>query len=250
MEDFSGLEIGVLIGGCYWKFLKIKEINENLYIIFPIPEIGLHLSVHSKNEAHPNIHAHIKSEKLGIEEDVDPWSFSETSMKLYALELLNGFRLGKPDSKEVLVIPPFFWDRALVRNVRGRREKFTFDLNGFLGGLGGTWYKTQVKRIPLLVEQLQQGDQKMDYGKVLGISRDTMVMMINSDTTLEFVYHGLFEQLGRTGMGEALVNPMSRAFDLVLKQKPNIIDRWVPKRSIENFAKYAGSMNPPEIVDF
>ena len=77
-------------------------------------------------------------------------------MKLYALELLNRFRLSKLDNKEILVIPPYFWDRAIVRSVKKRREKLALDLNGFLSGLGGTWYQTQVKKMPLLMKEIRR----------------------------------------------------------------------------------------------
>jgi hypothetical protein len=86
-------EIGLQFGESYWKLCKFvnNPASKDSFLILSIPDVGLHLSVHSpKLPMYPNWHLHLRSKPLNIDEVIS--EFSQDDLKTLANEMLERFR--------------------------------------------------------------------------------------------------------------------------------------------------------------
>jgi len=247
-------EIGVAFEDNYWKLFRIRETSNNLYLIPLIPQVGLHLSVHFQRAVYPGVHVHVKSEKLGIEEDIGTEFFSEESLKRYALGFLKCFRLRPLNDERVMVLPPKFLD-AFKQDARNGKEKTVLELGAFIEGIAReTFYITQERRLPLLLERISRANSGMDFyekGCIFGITEKKMVMPVSPDAMIEFD-HRLFDQLSMSMFGNALGDAMSRAFDTVSNRAPDALKQWVPYSMFKDLEKRLRLVRrkKPRIVTF
>jgi len=111
MGNYKESEIGLQIGNAYLKLFKfvINEASNDLYLVLPISDVGLKLSLHSpRTPMLPTPLAHWSSHLLGIHEDIDCDFFSERTLKEFAMGFLESFRYYQPSGAENVVVIPFF----------------------------------------------------------------------------------------------------------------------------------------------
>jgi hypothetical protein len=244
-------EISVAFEDVYWKLFRFKETPNNLYLIPLIPHVGLHLSMHFQRAKYLGVHLHVKSEKLGIEEDIGTMFFSEESLKRYTLEFLNCFRLRPLNDEQVIVLPPKFLE-AFKHDTQNGKERTVLDLGSFVEGITrGTFYKTQARRLPLLFDTVLDEDF-YGQGCVFGVTEKKMIIPINPSTMIELDHHRLFDQLKMTLFGDALGDAMSRAFDAVSNRTPNALKQWVPYNMFKDLERRLRSvrLKKPIVVAF
>jgi len=248
-------EIGIAFEDNYWKLFKIREISNNLYLIPSIPHIGLHLSVHLPRAGYPGAHVHVKSEKLGIEEDIDTVSFLDESLNRYISEFLNCFKLRPLNDERVIVLPPKFLE-GLRHETQNRKERTVLDLGTFIEGIaGGTFYITEAEKLPLLFERILGANSGMDFYEnacVFGVTEKKLIMPVSPDAMIEFNYRRLFGQLNRDIFGDAFGDAMSRTFTTVSNRAQEAIQQWVPSGMFSDLEKRVRSVEPrkPNIVTF
>lgn len=103
-------EYGLQVGNARFKFTEIVSTANGVYISFPIPEIGMHLSLHYPNKEHPNFGAYLRVPGLDSSYtlDLDQDLFSENHLleivDSFTDEVENGF-LETLDESEILVLP-------------------------------------------------------------------------------------------------------------------------------------------------
>jgi len=211
-----------------------------MYMIFPIPEVGLHLSIHSpKPPLFPNGHAHWRSHKLGIEEDVDASFFSPEYWKESAIEYLQSFKCYPHlDDEDVLVLQPNFIMNNLRQVVLRRKEKMIVDVGKIMQGISrATFYQTKAKKLPLLVQKMERENSALNLYENLNIwalSEDRTIVALNSKTMIEFDHHNFMGKLLNTGFS-CLANPFQRAIETISRIRPDAFTQWLPASGIEEF---------------
>lgn len=231
-------EIGLQFGNTYWKLLKfnVNKTSKDAYMIFPIPDVGLHLSIHSpKSHMFPNMHAHWRSYELNIEEDVDASFFSPEYLKESAMEYLESFRYYQPSGDEDVLVLHNFLTEALIPRLE---ERMIVDVGRVMQTMcNGTFYQTKAKKLPLLIREIVRKNPSLDLRRDLSIcalSEGRMIIPLSSRTMIEFDHLTFMEKLSGTGFG-SLINPMQRAFETISRLKPDAFQKWLPTSGIEEF---------------
>ena len=247
-------EFGFQFGKSYWKLCEFvnNPSSKDSFLILSIPDVGLHLSVHSpKLPMHPNWHLHMRSEPLDIDEDI--FEFSQDDLKVLASELLEGFRdsvsFCEPSSDETVTVFPLMTDSQKLSKV-GRKERTVFNVGRFIQALcNGTIYNTNVRKLPLLMRDIKRKNPCLD--SIIGLSNSGMIMPVDAETMIEFDPH-CFEKLARINL-DSLFDPLVRTFDTIQRISPNSLQRWFPTSNMVEFLQEV--INPlkhskPQIVDF
>ena len=253
-------EIGVQFGDTYWKLFKfvVNEISKDLYLIFPIPEVGIKLSIHlPKPPIFPNGHVHWSSHKLGFHEDIDASFLSPEYLKESALEYLEGFKYYQPSGDEdVMVLHSNFLAGAFTHKALKTGERTVVDFGRVMEGMmTGTFYQTKARKLPLLIREMERNNLILNQHEDLSIcalSEGRIIIPLNSKTMIEFDHHKFMDKLGGTGFG-SLFDPMQRAIETISRVNPNAFQKWLPTSNIEQFCKE--TMNTlkhlePKIVNF
>lgn len=259
MSAYREFEAGVQFGNTYLKLFKfvVNEVSKDTYIVFPIPDVGLKLSIHSpKPPMLPTIHAHWSSHKLGIHEDIDASLFSEKNLQESAMEYLESFRYCQPSSDEEVTVFPSFLTDASRKEILGRKERTVIDIGRIMQTMcKGTFYRTKAKKLPLLIREMKRKNPSLDLRNDLSIcalSENKMIIPLSSKTMIEFDHQTFMEKLRRTGFN-SLFNPMERAMETISRISPNVFQKWLPTSDIEEF--FEETMNTmkqsePKIVTF
>ena len=253
-------EVIVQFGDTYWKLFKfiVNEISKDLYLIFPIPEVGLKLSIHSpKPLMFLNRHAHWSSHKLGFHEDIDFSFFSPEYLKESAMEFLESFRYCQPSSDEdVIVLQTNFLTDASKKETLRRKERTIIDFGRLIQTMcKGTFYQTKAKKLPLLIREMERKNPSLDLRKDLNIcalSEGRMIIPLSSKTMIEFDHLTFMEKL-RGSSFDSLFNPMQRAIETISRTNPSAFQKWLPTSHIEGFFEETLNglkQSEPKIVNF
>ena len=253
-------EIRVQFGKAYWKLFKfvVNEISKDLYLIFPIPEVGLKLSIHPpRPHIFPKGHIHWSSHKLGIHEDINAGPFSPEYLKESALEYLESFKYYQPSGDEdVMVLHSNFLAGAFTQKALKTGERTVVDFGRVMEGImTGTFYQTKARKLPLLIREMERNNLTLNQHEDLSIcalSEGRIIIPLNSKTMIEFDQHKLMDKLGGTGLG-SLFNPMQKAIETVSRVNPNAFQKWLPISDIEQFCKETMNTlkhSEPKIVNF
>jgi len=125
MQTRKEIEFGVMLGKTYWKVLKIvvNKVSKDVYVILPIPDAGLHWSIHSpKPPTFPNWFMHVRSrDELGIEEKVDlELSPTLESLDSFVEGFMDTFRVRSLTDEEILVMPPNLFSCFVERQMSNK----------------------------------------------------------------------------------------------------------------------------------
>jgi len=251
MSPQTRSEFGIQFGNFYWKFFEFKTnpASKDAYWIIPIPEVALHLSIHSpKPPRYPNWHLHWKSEPLDIDEDVDDTFFSPEDWKVWAMEWLESFKYYEPSSDENVTVFPLLTDAQKIETL-GRRERTVIDVGRFIQTIcNGTFYRTKVKRLPLLMREKPYGNMS-----ICAFSENGMIVPIDLETMIEVDPRKMnMEKLMRSNLG-SVFDPMEKAFATIQRISPNSFQRWVSSPPVEDFLKETTDLlkhSKPKIIDF
>jgi hypothetical protein len=244
-------EFVVQLGKSYWQLLIFVEnpISKDAYWIFPIPDVPLKLSIHlPKPPMHPNLHLHWKSEPLGIHEDVYDSPLSPEDWQVWAMELLENFKFHEPSSDENVTVFPLLTDAQRIETL-GKRERTVVDVGRFMQTIcNGTFYRTKVKRLPLLMREKPYGNMS-----VCAFSESGMIIPIDSETMIEIDPHSInVEKLMRSNFS-SIFDPMEKAFATIQRISPNSFQRWFPSPRVEDFLEEITDPlkhSKPKIIDF
>lgn len=257
MQTRKEFECGVMLGKTYWKVLKIvvNKVSKDTYVILPIPDAGLHWSIHSpKPPTFPNWHIHVRSSReLGIEEEADlELSSISSSLGNFVDGFMDAFRICSPTDEEVLVMPPNLFS-CFVEHQMGNKEKTIVDIGQLIRATSGTFYRTRVKHLPRLLREIRRQNPSFSKDEnIFGVSNDKMVIPISSKRMLEFEYHQLTDKLNNMHPIGAFFDPMQRAIERLKGIRPNAFQEWFPNdftRGLDNLIEPLES-SKPQFVDF
>ena len=233
-------EIGVSVADSYWKVLKIVEGRDDLYIIFAIPNVGLHLSVHKgENDVNYRIYAHLKSAKLGIKEEINTRFFSKSFLNEWINKFLNSFQVQKLLGNEKVTIFPQSFLSSSCQGFENESNKSIIDLGNLLNG---TFYLTCKQKIPLLRRQLWRRNVISDSDLLLGVSESGEAYLIfDPQYVVSFRCTSLLENLD-TRINDVIGDPLQRAFEAVVQKCPIALKEWWSPnfcQNIQNVCKTA-----------
>lgn len=251
MSPQTRCEFSFQFGKSYWKFFEFKTnpVSKDAYWILPIPDVALHLSIHPpKLPMHPNWHLHWRSEPLGIDEDVYDGFFSPENCTTWAMEWLENFKYYEPSSDENVTVFPLTTDAQRIDTL-GKRERTVVDVGRFMQTIcNGTFYRTKVKRLPLLMREKPYGNMS-----VCAFSESGIILPIDSKTMIEIDPHSInMEKLTRSNLG-SIFDPMEKAFATIQRISPNSLQRWFPTSHVKDFLKETTDLlkhSKPKIIDF
>jgi hypothetical protein len=251
MSPQTRCEFGIQLGEFYWKFFEFKTnpTSRDMYLIVPIPDVALHLSIHSpKPPTLPNWHQHLRSEPLGIDEDINDGVFSPEDCTTWAMEWLENFKYYEPSSDENVTVFPLMTDALRIETL-GKREKTVFDVGRFIQTIGnGAFYRTKVKRLPLLMKAKPYGD----IG-ICAFSENGMILPFDSETMIEIDPRSInMEKLTRSSLC-SILDPMEKALTTIQRTNPSSLQRWFPSPQVEGFLEETINTlkhSKPKIVDF
>lgn len=253
------LEIGFQFGSVYCRLFKfiVDEVSNELYIIPSIPDVGLHLSVHSAKptSGFPIRHAHWKSHKLGIEEDVDLRFFSPEYWAKLLMTFQESFGRYQPSNdEEITVLQTNFLTEAMRKEVLRRRERRIVDIGRVMQTLcKGTFYRTEEEKLPILIQEMQRKNPSLCRDlSILALARDRVIVPLSPETMIQFNGFTLTEELARVS-SDLLFNPLQKAIDRIVRIYPDALPKWFPTSRIEEFFqenRRSFEQSRPEIIDF
>jgi len=249
-------EFGLQFGDIYWKIVEfvVNRTTRDAYVIFPIPDVGLHLSIHlPKPPMYPETRLHWRSNpEFGIDEEVDT-DFSDESLQELAMDFLEDFGYYQPSGdKDMMVFHNVFTDALLPMDT----ESMKVDLGRVMQAMcNGTFYQTKAERLPSLVREIKRRDSSLDLGKDLSIcalSEDRLIIPLSSRTMIEYDIPAMRERLRRADL-ISIFNPMQRAMETISRTNPNLIQEWLPINGIGKFFEETSNAvryPSPRIINF
>jgi hypothetical protein len=244
MGNYKESEVGLRFGNAYWKLLKfvVNEATKDLYLVFPIPDVGLKLSIHSpKPPLLPTPHAHWNSHKLGIHEDVDADIFSESNFEELAVGFLESFRYCQPSGDEdVIVIPNFLVD-ALQTQIIGNKERTIMDVGKvFQTMCEGIFYQTKARKLPQLIRHMGRRNPNLDLRNdpsIYALDEKRMIIPLSSKTMIEFDHQTIMAKLRQIGFN-SFFSPVERTMERISRTNPNAFQGWLPSSEIKDFFEH------------
>lgn len=242
-------EYGIRAGNSNFNIFKIHEDPNSFYFIFGFPEIGLHFSFHKPTSQLPKFHAHIKSEKIGIHDDLDLpdelfssecWNHKIQKFIDRSADWLN------PDlgDEPVLLIPSL--TEAL--SFSGKQRRHLVDL-GY--AFKGPFITTEANRINDLFD-------KLPSIYPLGSIRDTLIAIkdpnniiaVDRDgTSFEFNFLEIRELFRFERFEKSIIKAVGTAIMVIEKKRPNVFHKWIPKSFSLGLKDTFDQLNP-QIVKF
>lgn len=228
--------------------LKLFKLRQNksgndLYLVFPIPEIGLHLSLHGISGN--TIHCHIRSEELDVHEDISPPDNLYANLQEW-LRDIDAFIYGPTRDSELLVLP---MPRILESSQwgfylsKGRELRFDFfvALLKFSEYFDRHGYFIKAKELLIRIPQLaQEGATAFD------LTQQTLITFHKAGSIffmLGFKLKSFEHQLEGTKLWKNLFLPMDRAFSYAKEKRPDAFEEWGFRdiQALENF--YSDSLD-------
>ncbi|MHA1409303.1 MAG: hypothetical protein ACTSQY_03105 [Candidatus Odinarchaeia archaeon] len=162
-------EYGIQVSNARFKFVELVNTANGIYMGFPIPEMGMHLTLHYPNEEHPNFGAFLRvpsirrSYTLELDEDVLTLNNLLKMIDSFSTFVDSGC-LHRLDDSEILVLP-----ESMIKGFTASGRRNYFDLSVLLSP---DWQITETDRLPEMVTK--------DSPTVVGISLERENTLISS----------------------------------------------------------------------
>ncbi len=223
------------------QFRKNKSSGD-IYGWFGIPDVGLHISGHMpKPPLHPYAHLHLKSDILGIHEDIadfDPTDVADY-YRDFAEDFINDFYEPEPD-ESITMLPM-------------TAHTFTsgsFNVPRLFQAMTGTYYRTNGNRLSRL---LTNNPSLLD---TIGISDNGIVLPIDTNVIFEIPFKSRFNYFNKLLLGKPLssfADPITKALEIVQRNSPNSLTKWIPPSTVGSFIQETQAIikkAKPQIIDY
>ena len=222
-------EYGIQAGNARFKFIELVNTANGIYMIFPLPEMRMHLSFHYPNKDHPNFGAFLrvpgirKSYTLELDRDVLTLNNLLKMLDTFGTVVDSGY-LRTLDDSEILVLP-----ESMINGFTGSGRRNYFDISTLLKP---DWQITETDRLPELVTR--------DSPTVIGVSLNRKNTAILYDRELG-AYHISLDEMFQTfnfGMfGDSFNSSLSDAFEEIEKKRPDILVKVTPTKFIDEMKR-------------
>lgn len=228
-------ELGIKAGNRYVKLCRIVENPNSIYFVLCFPKLGLHLSLHRPSFGFRNFHAHVKSELLGIHEDIDldddlvSIDFWNSRIQEFVDRALDW---GNPTlgDESVLIIP---YMTRMFSSFEGR-GRHAVDLGCMLKG---PFIITEVVKMPELLNKLPSIDPSIPHQDILmGIKYPgyNILVIDRNGCSIEVDYSKVLEMFRFKELEESFASALKAATNTIEDMKPNVLKRWIPKTFIDD----------------
>ena len=222
-------EFGIKAGNARFKFIELVNTANGIYVIFPIPGMRMHLSIHYPNEKHDDFGAFLRvpglelSYTLELDKDVFTLNNLLRMENSFSTSIERGCN-GELDDSNVMVFPD-----SLLNEFSYSGRKHYLDLSKFTFG---NWRIINADRLPELVSRSSP--------TVVGISlekKNTAIIFDRNDGVFQSSLPDLTQGLNLNIFGGSLQSSLHDAFDEIETRRPGILDKLAPTDLINEMQK-------------
>ena len=226
-------EFGLQAGNARFKFMEIVTTAHGVYMIFPIPEMQMRLSVKYPNEKYPHFGAFLRvpgikrDYTLEIDEDILSVNNLLSKIESFGTLIEAGYSRAIDDS-DVLVLPETF-----LNNIAGSSRRTYIDMSNFMLW---NWRVARADQLPELVTRTSP--------TVAGISLDrknTAVIYDRDDGAFQLSLDELTQAFNFNLFGRSFKSSLADAFDEIESRRPDVFERATPTEFIEEIKKMFAS---------
>ncbi len=223
------------------QFRKNKSSGD-IYGWFGIPDVGLHISSHMPRPPRfPYAHLHLKSESLGIHEDILDFSPNDIAnyYQDFAEDFVNNLSEAEPD--ESVTMLPLSSDTFSNGKI---------NVLNLIQSMTGTYYRTIASRLSDLIID------RPSLKGMLGISENGVILPVDKDTIFEIPFKPNFAHFDKLFLGEPLnsfTDPLIKALETIQRNSPNSLTKWIPPSTMGSFIQETQTIikkAKPQIIDY
>ena len=213
-------EFGIQAGNVRFKFMELVNTANGVYLIFPIPEMKMHLSLHYPNEQYDHFGVFLRvpglnlSYTLELDEDILTLNNLLRMVDSFSTAIESGYDIPLDDS-DVMVLP-----NSLLNgfSVSGRRNYF--DMSNLMFG---EWRVTKVDHLPELVSRTSP--------TIAGVSlekKNTAILYDRDDGVFQLCLDELTQGFNFNLFGNSFHSSLSDAFEQIEEKRPDVLERATP----------------------
>jgi len=222
-------EFGLQAGNARLKFMELVTTANGVYLIIPIPEMRMHLSLHYPNEKYSHFGAFLRvpgiDRNYTLELDEDILSVNNLLRKIESFGTLfeAGYSRALDDS-EVMILPD-----SILNSFSGSSKRVYMDISSFLD------WEWRIARAVGLSELVSRSSPT-----VAGISlekentaiiydRDYGAFQFSLDEWMQTFDFGLF--------GNSFQNSITDALDEIEARRPDVLEKATPTEFIKEIQR-------------
>lgn len=222
-------EFGVQAGNARFKFMEIVTTANGVYLIFPIPEMKMHLSLHYPNEKHPNFGAFLRvpgldnlSYTLELDEDILTVNNLLSKIESFGTLFEAGYRA--MDDTDVMLLPD-----PLLNSFSGSGRKNYFDMSNYMVW---DWRIEKTDQLPELVSRTSP--------TVVGLSLETENTAIIFDREVGAFQLSLddwTQVFDFNLLGISFQRSLEDALEEITAKRPDVLEKATPTDFIDEIQK-------------
>jgi len=223
-------EFGLQAGIARFKFMEIVTTANGVYLIFPIPEMQMHMSFHYPNEEHPNFGAFLRVPGLDnlsytLELDEDILTVNNLLSKIESFGTIFEAGYSRPlDDSEVMVIPDSF-----LNSFSSSRKHAYMDMSNFMNW---EWRITEANKLSELVSRTSP--------TVAGISlknENTAILYDHEEGAFQLSMDDLMQTFDFNILGNSFQRSIAEAFDEIEARRPDVLEKATPTEFIDEIQR-------------
>ena len=213
-------EFGIKAGNVRFKFMELVTNANGIYLGFPIPEIGMHLSLHYPNDKHPNFGAFLrvpginKSYTLELDEDILTINNLLKKIESFGTLFESGYTRALDDS-EVMVLPD-----NLLNSYSGSSRKTYVDMSNFKVW---KWSRARADQLLELVSRTSP--------TVAGLSlerENTAIIFDREEGAFQFSIDEWMQAFDFKLLGDSFQSSLVDALDEIEAKRPDVLKKATP----------------------
>jgi len=222
-------EFGLRAGNTRFKFIELVTTANGVYLIFPIPEMKMHLSFHYPNEQHDTFGAFLRvpgikrSYTLDLDEDILTVNNLLRRLDSFNAVIESGYSRSLDDS-DVMVLP----DSLLDSFSESSRRNY-IDMSNFMIW---DWRFTKADQLPELVSRASPtiaGVSLERENTAILFDRDEGAFQLSLDEFTQAFNFDLF--------GSSFQRSLEDALDEIEARRPDVLKRATPTEFINEIQK-------------
>lgn len=222
-------EYGIQAGNARFKFVELVNTANGVYVVFPIPEMRMHLSLHYPNKDHPNFGAFLrvpgvrKSYTLELDEKIFSMNHLLKMFDSLGTIVENGY-IRSLDDSEVLVLP-----QSMIDGFTNTGRKRYFDISTLLSP---DWRIVEADKLPEMVSK--------DTPTVMGASftrKNTAIMYDRKYGAFQLSMDDLVQTLKFDLFGDSFKRSVSDALEEIRVKRPDVLEKTTPIDFIEEIKR-------------
>jgi len=223
-------EFGLQAGNARFKFMEIVTTAHGVYLIFPIPEMQMHMSFHYPNEDHPNFGAFLRvpgldnlSYTLELDEDILTVNNLLSKIESFGTIFEAGYSRATDDT-DVMLLPD-----TLLNSFSGSGRKNYFDMSNFMAW---DWRIEKADQLPELVSRTTP--------TVAGLSLDkknTAIVFDREVGAFQLSLDDLTQAFDFNLLGSSFQRSLGDALDEITLRRPDVLEKATPTEFIDEIQR-------------